>query len=95
MKALFRGKKEDELYSLKASAFGSWRIETMLSQIMGHDHKIEYKDYLSAFGLLTEEEQSAMTEYRRIESIRLKQESERRTADIMSWVYSPDYEEEV
>lgn len=57
--------------------------------------KVAYNDYLEAFGLLTEEEIIAWADRKREEKIRIKEDDKSKQADVMNWLYSENYTEEL
>lgn len=67
----------------------------MLKGILGEEMKVAYNDYLEAFGLLTEEEITAWAERKREEKIRIKEDDKSKQADVMNWLYSENYTEEL
>lgn len=67
----------------------------MLKGILGEEMKVAYNDYLEAFGLLTEEEITAWAERKREEKIRIKADDKSKQADVMNWLYSENYTEEL
>lgn len=67
----------------------------MLKGILGEEMKVAYNDYLEAFGLLTEEEIIAWAERKREEKIRVKEDDKSKQADVMNWLYSENYTEEL
>lgn len=67
----------------------------MLKGILGEEMKVAYNDYLEAFGLLTEEEIIAWAERKRDEKIRIKEDNKSKQADVMKWLYSENYTEEL
>lgn len=67
----------------------------MLKGILGEEMKVAYNDYLEAFGLLTEEEIIAWADRKREEKIRIKEDDKSKQADVMNWLYSENYTEEL
>lgn len=67
----------------------------MLKGILGEEMKVAYNDYLEAFGLLTEEEIIAWADHKREEKIRIKEDDKTKQADVMNWLYTENYTEEL
>lgn len=67
----------------------------MLKGILGEEMKVAYNDYLEAFGLLTEEEIIAWADRKREEKIRIKEDDKSKQADVMNWLYTENYTEEL